>query len=68
MVPHPTWQWQFDKAGELTETIDPMGRVYQQQGNPAGGWPPIGGYRTTHENHRTINTTTPTPPRSSSRP
>src|SRR5487761_1277072 len=36
VAPQPTWQWQYDKAHELTETIDPMGRVYQQQFNPDG--------------------------------
>ena len=36
VAPQPTWQWQYDKAHELTETIDPMGRVYQQQWNPDG--------------------------------
>ncbi|MGH7192091.1 MAG: hypothetical protein ACREJM_00995, partial [Candidatus Saccharimonadales bacterium] len=36
VAPQPTWQWQYDKAQELTETIDPVGRVYQQQFNPDG--------------------------------
>ena len=36
MAPQPNWQWQYDAAMQLTETIDPAGRVYQQQFNPDG--------------------------------
>ena len=36
MAPQPTWQWQYDKANKLTETIDPVDRLYQQQFSPDG--------------------------------